>query len=100
MVATTHWGMLVIALKSVVKKLHPSHCGTLDTGTCIGPTAGQMAFLLGGFELLVIGAGGIRPCNLAFGADQFNPVTESGKRGITSFFNCCYFTFNFAAVNF
>ncbi|KAL6324473.1 hypothetical protein AAG906_013285 [Vitis piasezkii] len=47
MVATTHWGMLVITLKAVVQKLHPSHCGTLDTGTCIGPTAGQMAFLLG-----------------------------------------------------
>ncbi|KAJ9682867.1 hypothetical protein PVL29_018738 [Vitis rotundifolia] len=99
MVATSHWGMLVITLKAVVQKLHPSHCGTLDTGTCIGPTAGQMTFLLSGFELLVIGAGGIRPCNLAFGADQSNPETESGKRGITSFFICYYFTFNFSAVN-
>lgn len=42
---------------------------------CVGPTAGQMTFLLGGFGLLVIGASGIRPCNLAFGADQFDPKT-------------------------
>lgn len=91
-------GMLVITLTAAVQKMHPPHCGTTDTGTCIGPTAGQMAFLLSGFGLLVIGAGGIRPCNLAFGADQFNPETESGKRGISSFFNWYYFTYTFAMM--
>ncbi|KAK3227935.1 hypothetical protein Dsin_007797 [Dipteronia sinensis] len=58
----------------------------------------QMAFLVTGFEFLIIGAGGIRPCNLAFGADQFNPNTESGHRGITSFFNWYYFTFTFSMI--
>ncbi|RVW91176.1 Protein NRT1/ PTR family 2.11 [Vitis vinifera] len=91
-------GMLVITLTAAVQKMHPPHCGTTDTGTCIGPTAGQMAFLLSGFGLLVIGAAGIRPCNLAFGADQFNPETESGKRGISSFFNWYYFTYTFAMM--
>lgn len=57
-----------------------------------------MAFLLTGFALLVVGAAGIRPCNLAFGADQFNPKTESGKRGINSFFNWYFFTFTFAQM--
>ncbi|MCL7043493.1 hypothetical protein MKW94_001609, partial [Papaver nudicaule] len=55
-------------------------------------------FLLTGFGFLIIGAGGIRPCNLAFGADQFNPKTEAGKRGINSFFNWYYFTFTFAMM--
>ncbi|CAA0836077.1 Protein NRT1/ PTR FAMILY 2.11 [Striga hermonthica] len=41
---------------------------------------------------------GIRPCNLAFGADQFDPGTDSGKRGINSFFNWYYFTFTFAMM--
>ncbi|CAN6294959.1 unnamed protein product [Urochloa humidicola] len=50
------------------------------------------------FALLAVGAGGIRPCNLAFGADQFDPRTESGRRGINSFFNWYYFTFTIAMM--
>ncbi|KAK9278252.1 hypothetical protein L1049_027815 [Liquidambar formosana] len=90
-------GLLVIALTAVIPKLHPPHCGGEET-SCIGPTAWQMAFLLSGFGFLVIGAGGVRPCNLAFGADQFNPKTESGKRGIDSFFNWYFFTLTFAVM--
>ncbi|CAG7860348.1 unnamed protein product [Brassica rapa] len=51
-----------------------------------------------GLGILVVGAGGIRPCNLAFGADQFNPKSGSGKRGIDSFFNWYFFTFTFAQI--
>ncbi|XP_057952126.1 protein NRT1/ PTR FAMILY 2.9-like [Malania oleifera] len=91
-------GMLVITLTAAISKLHPPECHAQESGQCIGPTPGQMAFLLSGFGLLVIGAGGIRPCNLAFGADQFNPETESGKRGISSFFNWYYFTYTFAMM--
>ena len=91
-------GMTVIMLTAAISKLHPPHCGTKETELCRGPTTSQLAFLLTGFGLLIIGAGGIRPCNLAFGADQFNPATESGKRGINSFFNWYYFTFTFAVM--
>ncbi|KAI3761324.1 hypothetical protein L1987_51736 [Smallanthus sonchifolius] len=87
-------GMLVLTLTAAVTKLHPPHC----VDTCVGPTPWQMAFLLTGFVFLIIGASGIRPCNLAFGADQFNPNTESGQRGIASFFNWYYFTFTFAMM--
>ncbi|KAJ0755020.1 putative proton-dependent oligopeptide transporter family, MFS transporter superfamily [Helianthus annuus] len=88
-------GMLVLTLTAALKTLHPPQC--VDT-FCIGPTPWQMAFLLAGFVFLIIGASGIRPCNLAFGADQFNPNTESGQRGIASFFNWYYFTFTFAMM--
>ncbi|ONI08555.1 hypothetical protein PRUPE_5G185100 [Prunus persica] len=91
-------GLLLIDLTVVFKKLHPPHCKAEEGETCKGPTTGQMAFLLTGFALLVVGAAGIRPCNLAFGADQFNPKTESGKRGINSFFNWYFFTFTFAQM--
>ncbi|KAL3526486.1 hypothetical protein ACH5RR_011142 [Cinchona calisaya] len=57
-----------------------------------------MLCLLISFTLLVIGAGGIRPCNLPFGADQFNTVTESGKRDIRSFFSWYYFTITFSML--
>lgn len=91
-------GMLLLTLTAAVPNLHPSHCNSQESGVCPGPTPWQLAFLYLCLGLLVIGAGGIRPCNLAFGADQFNPETESGKRGISSFFNWYYFTFTFAMM--
>ncbi|XP_049396391.1 protein NRT1/ PTR FAMILY 2.11-like isoform X2 [Solanum stenotomum] len=81
-------GMLFLTLTAAISKLHPLHCGTAENSICLEPTTGQLAFLLCGFGFLVVGASGIRPCNLAFGADQFDPNTESGRRGINSFFNC------------
>ncbi|KAK7388989.1 hypothetical protein VNO78_23820 [Psophocarpus tetragonolobus] len=94
---TSFLGLLVIQLTAVFKHLHPPKCGK-ESKTCIGPTAGQMAFLVSGFGLLLVGAAGVRPCNLAFGADQFNPNTDSGKKGINSFFNWYFFTFTFAQM--
>ncbi|KAJ7945960.1 Protein NRT1/ PTR FAMILY 2.11 [Quillaja saponaria] len=90
-------GLLVIQLTAAIKILHPPHCGK-NSITCKGVTRGQMGFLLTGFGLLIVGAAGIRPCNLAFGADQFNPNTDSGKQGINSFFNWYFFSFTFAQV--
>ncbi|XP_038878529.1 protein NRT1/ PTR FAMILY 2.10-like [Benincasa hispida] len=92
-------GMVVLTLTATIEKLHPPDCGKGSAGgPCLEPTPWQIAFLLFGLGLLVIGAGGIRPCNLAFGADQFNPNTASGKLGINSFFNWYYFTFTFAMM--
>lgn len=91
-------GMLVLTLTAAISTLHPPGCTTNDDSTCSGPTSWQMAVLLSSFGLLIIGASGIRPCNLAFGADQFNPNTESGRNGISSFFNWYYFTFTFAMM--
>ncbi|KZV56509.1 putative peptide/nitrate transporter-like [Dorcoceras hygrometricum] len=91
------FGLLSVCLTAVFKNLHPPHCDPSE-GRCEGPDAGQMAFLLFGFALMIVGAGGIRPCNLAFGADQFNPNTDSGKRGVDSFFNWYYFTVTFAGI--
>ncbi|CAA0826803.1 Protein NRT1/ PTR FAMILY 2.11 [Striga hermonthica] len=90
-------GLAVITLTAAFKNLHPPHCGPDDVH-CVGPTPGQTGFLLSGFGLLLLGASAIRPCNLAFGADQFNPGTESGKRGIDSFFNWYFFTLTFAQM--
>ncbi|KAL2321931.1 hypothetical protein Fmac_026310 [Flemingia macrophylla] len=90
-------GLLVIQLTAWIKEMHPPHCGK-EKITCTGPSTGQMAFLLTGFGLLIVGASGIRPCNLAFGVDQFNPNTESGKKGINSFFNWYFITFTFAQM--
>ncbi|VVB17782.1 unnamed protein product [Arabis nemorensis] len=90
-------GSLVILLTAAVPQLHPAACAKTAI-SCNGPSGGQIAFLLMGLGFLVVGAGGIRPCNLAFGADQFNPKSESGKRGTDSFFNWYFFTFTFAQI--
>ncbi|KAJ8775186.1 hypothetical protein K2173_020190 [Erythroxylum novogranatense] len=91
-------GMAIITMTAIFPKLRPPKCVSSETGPCDGPTTWQSAVLLSGFGFIIIGAGGIRPCNLAFGADQFNPATESGRRGINSFFNWYYFTFTFAMM--
>ncbi|XP_071709970.1 protein NRT1/ PTR FAMILY 2.11-like [Rutidosis leptorrhynchoides] len=91
-------GLLIIDLTAIVKGLHPPECGSKEGSQCIGATPMQWLILLTGFALMIVGAAGIRPCNLAFGADQFNPNTESGKRGINSFFNWYFFTLTFAQM--
>lgn len=90
--------MVLLSLTAAISQLHPPPCKNQQTGTCHGATPWQLAFLLSGLGLLVVGGGGIRPCNLAFGADQFDPNTESGKRGTSSFFNWFYFTYTFAMI--
>ncbi|KAG1347527.1 protein NRT1/ PTR FAMILY 2.9 [Cocos nucifera] len=89
-------GMLVLTLTAAISKLHPPECFQVES--CMGPSPAQLVVLLCSFGLLAIGAGGIRPCNLPFGADQFDPHTESGRRGIDSFFNWYYFSFTLAMM--
>ncbi|KAF8006020.1 hypothetical protein BT93_K0339 [Corymbia citriodora subsp. variegata] len=91
-------GLLALALTAAIPKMHPLPCGSEKSSTCPSANAWQMAFLLSGFGLLMLGGAGIRPCNLAFGADQFDPNSESGRKGTTSFFNWYYFTYTFAVM--
>lgn len=90
-------GMLILTLTAALHSLHPPSCPPNST-SCHGPSSSQLAALMASFFFLVIGAGGIRPCNLAFGADQFDPRTADGRRGIASFFNWYYFTFTIAMM--
>ncbi|XP_027769346.1 protein NRT1/ PTR FAMILY 1.2-like [Solanum pennellii] len=83
-------GMLVLWLTAILKEARPHGC-KLELGNCIQPTIAQYAFLFSSFVLMSIGAGGIRPCSLAFGADQFdNPKNPNNGRILQSFFNWYY----------
>ncbi|GMJ03300.1 nitrate transporter 1.7, NRT1/ PTR family 2.13 [Hibiscus trionum] len=88
-------GMLTITLTAWIPGLQPPKCQPEQKlhGHCIGPSTAQMGVLLTGLGLLTIGTGGIRPCSIPFGVDQFNPSTEEGTKGISSFFNWYYTTF-------
>lgn len=87
-------GMATLTLTAWLPELRPPSCDPSNPGAhCQGPTNRQLGVLYLALGFLTIGAGGIRPCNLAFGVDQFDATTEKGRRGIDSFFNWYYFTF-------
>ncbi|OMO77612.1 Proton-dependent oligopeptide transporter family [Corchorus olitorius] len=83
----------VIALGTICMfpQARPPDCKSEIIGNCLSPKAGQLALLFSSFALMSIGAGGIRPCSLAFGADQFNnPNNPRNDRVLQSFFNWYY----------
>ncbi|KAH7661930.1 Proton-dependent oligopeptide transporter family protein [Dioscorea alata] len=90
----TFLGMVVLTLTAVVPDLRPPECTQANeqAGLCTGPSKSQLAVLWISLVLLVIGAGGVRPCSITFGADQFDPNTEKGRRGMNSYFNWYYCT--------
>ncbi|KAK9901795.1 hypothetical protein M0R45_001957 [Rubus argutus] len=72
-------GMGTVALTASIHQLRPSHGCNGQSQDCPQPKTWQLAILFMGLGLLSIGAGGIRPCNIAFGADQFDTRTAKGK---------------------
>ncbi|CAH9090203.1 unnamed protein product [Cuscuta epithymum] len=88
-------GMLMLTIIVSLPHLHPSPCSTAPAvgQQCKAPTRSQMGFLFIGLGLLSIGTGGISPCSIPFGVDQFDASTEEGRKGINSFFNWYYTSF-------
>ncbi|XP_071720508.1 protein NRT1/ PTR FAMILY 1.2-like [Rutidosis leptorrhynchoides] len=83
-------GLTFVWLTTMVPQLTPSSCVELDTG-CGSPTRTQLAFLFSSFGLMSIGSGCIRPCSIAFGADQLkNHPTQNNQKFIDSYFNWYY----------
>ncbi|XP_019167214.1 PREDICTED: protein NRT1/ PTR FAMILY 2.13-like [Ipomoea nil] len=83
-------GMLIFTIIALVPSLRPPACNTTQPQGCKGPTNSQMGYLFLALGFLAIGSGGIRPCSIPFGVDQFDATTEEGRKGITSFFNWYY----------
>ncbi|KAL2546804.1 Protein NRT1/PTR FAMILY 2.13 [Forsythia ovata] len=90
-------GMLTLTLVAWIPRLHPPPCKP-QGHDCKGPTTSQLAVLAMGLGFLSIGGGGIRPCSLPFGVDQFDSSTEEGRKGINSFFNWYYTTFTVVLI--
>ncbi|KAK4283816.1 hypothetical protein QN277_000727 [Acacia crassicarpa] len=83
-------GVIVLWLTAIIHNARPPHCN-LYTEACATPSTGQVLFLLSSLVLMAIGAGGIKPCSLAFSADQFNnPENLNNERIMKSFFNWYY----------
>ncbi|KAJ0446979.1 putative proton-dependent oligopeptide transporter family, MFS transporter superfamily [Helianthus annuus] len=85
-------GMVTMTLIVALPKLHPPSCARQQSllNQCEGATTRQFGFLVLALGFLSVGTGGIRPCSLPFGVDQFDPTTDEGRKDIDSFFNCIF----------
>lgn len=83
-------GMVLLWLTAMIPQLKPSPCDQFKHN-CSGPNGTQTIPLLSSFLLMSVGAGCIRPCSIAFGADQLdNKENPNNDRVIESFFNWYY----------
>ncbi|XP_072973586.1 protein NRT1/ PTR FAMILY 2.13-like [Typha angustifolia] len=88
-------GMVAMTLSASAPHLQPPKC---RESLCIGPSKLQLGVLYLSLGLLATGAGGVRPCSLPFGVDQFDGSTEQGQRDLESYFNWYYGTTTAAAM--
>ena len=88
--------MALLSLGAGIPSLRPPTC--TNPTDCTQPTGPQFAVLYIGLGLLAVGSGGLRPCNIAFGADQFDVSTEKGRCQLESFCNWWYLLFTLALL--
>jgi len=91
-------GMALLSLTAIFPQFRPPPCNTNAGTPCRLASGGQNALLYSSFTMMTIGAGGIRPCSIAFGADQFDYTSKKGKRSIQTFFNWYYFSFTISMM--
>ncbi|KAG6593470.1 Protein NRT1/ PTR FAMILY 1.2, partial [Cucurbita argyrosperma subsp. argyrosperma] len=92
-------GMLLLWLTAMIPATKPPVCDQLHPETCRSPTAAQLTLLAASFTLMSIGAGGIRPCTLAFGADQIDRRDDpNNKRILERFFGWYYASASFSVL--
>ncbi|KFK38969.1 hypothetical protein AALP_AA3G183300 [Arabis alpina] len=83
-------GMVVLWLTAMLPQVKPPPCVGTNCSS-VTATSSQLALLYSAFALISIGSGGIRPCSLAFGADQLdNKDNPKNERVLESFFGWYY----------
>ncbi|XP_022733859.1 protein NRT1/ PTR FAMILY 3.1-like [Durio zibethinus] len=82
-------GMTSLTLSAILPQFRPPPCK--GEQVCQQATAGQLAILYGSLLLGALGSGGIRPCVVAFGADQFDETDPKQSTKTWKYFNWYYF---------
>ncbi|KAL8098960.1 hypothetical protein AgCh_031605 [Apium graveolens] len=83
-------GISILWLTAMIPQAKPGPCDP-RTQTCESTSSLQYLILISSFILMSIGAGGVRPCSLAFGADQIdNKDNPMNKRMLERFFGWYY----------
>ncbi|KAF7123561.1 hypothetical protein RHSIM_Rhsim12G0201200 [Rhododendron simsii] len=92
-------GMVVLWMTTVIPQARPPYCNQLKGESCKSPTGSQYATLLFSFVLMSIGAGGIRPCSLAFGANQVDQRDNpNNKQVLEKFFSWYYAAISISVI--
>ncbi|GKV16226.1 hypothetical protein SLEP1_g26898 [Rubroshorea leprosula] len=94
---TSLLGIVLLWLTAMVPESKPPPC-IPSSLTCRSPTAAQLTHLFSSLALISIGAGGVRPCSIAFGADQLERRDNSKHQGILESFFGWYYASSFLAV--
>lgn len=90
--------MTILWLTTMIPQARPAPCDP-QTKVCKPTSTLQYLVLLSSFVLMSIGAGGVRPCSLAFGVDQIDNKEDSvSKRMLGRFFRWCYISAAVAIV--
>ncbi|CAL9027845.1 unnamed protein product [Prunus brigantina] len=95
---TITWGSIVSLLgttmlwsTAIIPHARPVHCNNPLKEKCVSANTTQLMLLLASFGLQSIGSGAIKPCSMAFGADQMDkPDNPKNERVLQSFFNWYY----------
>ncbi|KAK9102737.1 hypothetical protein Sjap_019991 [Stephania japonica] len=91
-------GAVLLWLTTMIPDAKPTPCSSSNQ-SCKLAGSNQLALLLFSFGLMSIGAGGIRSCSLAFGADQWDVKDNSRNETILqNYFNWYYASTAFAVL--
>ncbi|KAL4185454.1 hypothetical protein AMTRI_Chr10g6050 [Amborella trichopoda] len=94
-------GMILLTLSAVLPGLHPPPCpmgGAQQQETCPEASTKQLWILYLSLLLTSLGSGGIRPCVVPFGANQFDVAVGHKAARNRSFFNWFYFCMGCASL--
>ncbi|KAH7515867.1 hypothetical protein FEM48_Zijuj10G0072000 [Ziziphus jujuba var. spinosa] len=91
-------GMVIITLTATVPQLRPPQCSPTmqQLDQCVGYTKSQLWILLIGLYWLALGTGGMRPCTIPFGIDQFDTTNSEGRKATSSLYNYLYTVYTLA----
>ncbi|XP_022131895.1 protein NRT1/ PTR FAMILY 1.2-like [Momordica charantia] len=83
-------GMALLWLTATIPQLKPSSCSSSGI-LCDSANLYQLAVLFTSLGFISIGAGCIKPCSMAFGADQLTNEKNSSNKGVLdTYFNWYY----------
>lgn len=82
-------GMISLTVSAILPQLRPPPCESEQV--CQQANTGQLTILYASLLLTALGAGGIRPCVVAFGADQFDETDPKQEGKTWKYFNWYYF---------